>query len=49
VAKALGKRGNAGTIPKLQALLTDTHPAVAYMAAASIIRLGSVGAVPPLG
>ena len=28
---------------------TDTHPAVAYMAAASIIRLGSVGAVPPLG
>jgi len=49
VIKALGQRGNAATIPKLQALLSDTHPAVAYMAAASIIRLNSTPQPPPAG
>jgi HEAT repeat protein len=48
VAKALGQRGNSATIPKLRPLLTDTHPAVAYMAAAAIIRLSPAPAVPPL-
>ena len=40
VAKALGERGNAGSIPKLAPLLTDDRHAVRYMAAASIIKLG---------
>ena len=38
-AKALGQRGNAETIPKLEELLDDDHTAVRAMAAASIIRL----------
>jgi len=46
VAKALGGRGNTNTIPKLQPLLSDSHPAVAYMAAASIIRLTPAGTAP---
>jgi HEAT repeat protein len=41
VAKALGLRGNTETITKLQPLLQDEHAAVAYMAAASIIRLSA--------
>lgn len=48
VAKALGERGNSATIPKLRALLSDTHPAVAYMAAAAIMRLSPAPAFPPL-
>ncbi len=43
VAKALGERGNIGTIPKLMPLLTDEHHAVRYMAAASIVRLNLKG------
>ena len=39
VAKALGERGNKGTISKLMPLLTDERHAVRYMAAASMIRL----------
>jgi HEAT repeat protein len=39
VAKALGERGNIGTVPKLMPLLTDEHHGVRYMAAASIVRL----------
>ncbi len=38
-AKGLGERGNAGSVPKLEGLLTDQHTAVRTMAAASIIRL----------
>jgi HEAT repeat protein len=38
-AKGLGKRGNAGSIARLQPLLEDGHNAVRTMAAASIIRL----------
>ena len=39
VAKGLGDRGNEGTIPKLQPLLSDQRHAVRYMAAASIVKL----------
>jgi HEAT repeat protein len=39
VAKALGQRGNSGSIAKLTPLLTDERRAVRYMAAASVIRL----------
>ncbi len=38
-AKGLGQCGNAESIAKLQPLLSSGHPAVRYMAAASIIRL----------
>jgi HEAT repeat protein len=47
VAKALGQRGNTDTIAKLEPLLADTHPAVSYMAAASIVRLAAAAAAPP--
>ena len=43
VSKALGERGNIGTIPKLMPLLSDEHHAVRYMAAASIVRLNLKG------
>jgi HEAT repeat protein len=43
VSKALGERGNIGTIPKLMPLLSDEHHAVRYMAAASIVRLNHKG------
>lgn len=39
VAKALGSRGNQGTIPKLMPLLTDDRHSVRYLAAASIVKL----------
>jgi HEAT repeat protein len=39
VAKAVGERGNKNSIAALEALLSDDHHAVRYMAAASIIRL----------
>jgi HEAT repeat protein len=39
VAKALGERGNEQTLAKLSPLLTDEHPAVRYMAAASMVKL----------
>jgi len=39
VAKALGDRGNEGTIEKLRPLLSDGRHAVRYMAAASIVKL----------
>lgn len=38
-AKGLGQRGNAASVPKLQALLNDSHDKVRTMAAASMIRL----------
>jgi len=38
-AKALGERGNSGTIAKLLPRLEDEHHEVRYMAAASIIKL----------
>ena len=41
VAKALGECGNEGSIAKLRPLLNDDRHAVRYMAAASIIKLGS--------
>lgn len=40
VAKALGERGNEGTIGKLSPMLSDGHRAVRYMAAASMLKLG---------
>ena len=43
VCKALGERGNDGTIAKLQPLLNDDHHAVRYMAAASMVRLSLKG------
>lgn len=43
VAKALGERGNRGSIPKLLPLLSDNRHAVRYMAAASIIKLNASG------
>ncbi len=43
-AKGLGKCGNAGSIPKLQFLLTDDRTRVRTMAAAAIIRIISGGA-----
>jgi HEAT repeat protein len=43
VSKALGERGNIGTIPKLMPLLSDDHHAVRYMAAASIVKLNLKG------
>jgi HEAT repeat protein len=39
VCKALGERGNDGTIAKLQPMLNDDHQAVRYMAAASMVKL----------
>jgi HEAT repeat protein len=49
-AKGLGQRGNAASIPKLQALLGDPHTMVRDMSAASILRIldrsGEAGAVP---
>jgi HEAT repeat protein len=39
VCKALGERGNVGTITKLQPMLNDDHHAVRYMAAASMVKL----------
>jgi HEAT repeat protein len=39
VAKALGQRGNDGTIAKLEPQLGDDHHQVRYMAAASMIKL----------
>ncbi len=38
-AKALGQCGNQDTIPKLELDLTDSHDAVKFMAAASIVKL----------
>jgi HEAT repeat protein len=38
-AKALGQRGNSGSIPKLQALLDDPHNIVRDFASASIVRI----------
>ena len=38
-AKALGQCGNQDAIPKLELSLSDSHDAVKFMAAASIIRL----------
>lgn len=46
VAKALGQRGNGGTIDKLASLLADDHHQVRYMAAASMIKL-SLKTAPP--
>jgi HEAT repeat protein len=43
VCKALGERGNDGTIAKLQPMLDDDHQAVRYMAAASIVKLSLKG------
>ena len=43
VCKALGERGNDGTIAKLQPMLNDDHHAVRYMAAASIVKLSMKG------
>jgi HEAT repeat protein len=43
VCKALGERGNDGTIAKLQPVLNDDHNAVRYMAAASIVKLSLKG------
>ncbi|HKD08173.1 MAG TPA: HEAT repeat domain-containing protein [Bryobacteraceae bacterium] len=49
-AKGLGERGNADSVPKLQALLSDPHSLVRDMAAAAIIRIsgrnGESGDVP---
>jgi len=38
-AKALGQCGNVEAIPKLEQLLSDSHPGVKFMASASIIKL----------
>jgi HEAT repeat protein len=38
-AKGLGDRGNADSVPKLRALLSDSHSFVRDMAAAAIIRI----------
>jgi hypothetical protein len=43
VCKALGERGNDGTIAKLQPMLNDDHHAVRYMAAASMVKLSLKG------
>ena len=43
VCKALGERGNDGTIAKLQPMLNDDHRAVRYMAAASMVKLSLKG------
>jgi len=43
VCKALGERGNDGTIAKLQPMLNDDRHAVRYMAAASIVKLSIKG------
>lgn len=45
VAKALGDRGDQGTIQKLSPSLDDKHHAVRYMSAASIVKI-SYKAVP---
>ena len=40
-AKALGERGTADSIPKLEtAMIADKHTAVRTLAAAAIIRIG---------
>jgi HEAT repeat protein len=50
-ARALGDRGNAGSIQKLDGLLDDKHNMVRDMAAVSILRIldrdGATGAVAP--
>jgi HEAT repeat protein len=50
-AKGLGERGNAGSIAKLEALLSDDHNIVRDMAAVSMLRIdarnGAAGEVPP--
>jgi HEAT repeat protein len=38
-ARALGRCGNAATVPKLEPLLEDSHDTIRDMAAASIVRL----------
>jgi HEAT repeat protein len=38
-AKGLGRCGNRDAIPKLEQNLSESHPAVKFMAAASIVRL----------
>jgi HEAT repeat protein len=38
-SKGLGERGNAGSVPKLTAVLSDTSEVVRDMAAASILRI----------
>jgi HEAT repeat protein len=43
VAKALGERGNIGSVPKLMPLLKDEHHGVRYMAAASIVKINLKG------
>ncbi len=43
-AKALGQCGNTEAIPKLEQVLSDSHDAVRFMAAASIIKLSGKGA-----
>jgi len=43
VCKALGERGNDGTIAILQPMLNDDHHAVRYMAAASMVKLSLKG------
>jgi hypothetical protein len=43
VCKALGERGNDGSIAKLQPMLNDDHHAVRYMAAASMVKLSLKG------
>ena len=48
-SKGLGERGNAGSVPKLVAVLSDTSEVVRDMAAASILRIsdreGAPGAI----
>jgi HEAT repeat protein len=50
-ARALGERGNAGSIDKLEGLYWDKHNVVRDMAAASILRIlargGEAGAISP--
>ena len=41
VCKALGERGDPGSIDKLVPVMSDEHHAVRYMAAASIIRINA--------
>lgn len=47
VVKAVGIRGNEGSIAKLAPLLSDDHHEVRYMAAASIIKLSVKGQQSP--
>jgi HEAT repeat protein len=41
VAKAIGQCGNLDSIPTLERNLSDSHPAVRFMSAASIVRLSA--------